>query len=390
MVAASLVTIRHFFAANYPASIYEGSVCDINAFFNCDSSAYSVIAQIWGVPLGYFGVVVGSLVVLGAVFPSSEFERTNKSIAWVNAFGVVALILFSLLYLRSLCLYCSVYWILSLVNLTLFWKYGIDWDETSLVARHLRPSNKHVAAFAVVTVAGALAFAEYHDTKREAQSGGATVRVVQQFYHLPPVEWPSLISQYMVAQSTERFEDAPIRIVEFVDFLCSDCLYLNQQLERLKEEFADKINIAFQFFPLDRQCNDVVDKDKHPGACDLSYMAAHRPSRFLEIHNEIFANVRAARRPAWRQDLAMRYGVEAALTDSTTRALVHRLIDTGREYEKTSDEYAHGIRSTPTMIINNRMIIGTLPYQQLRAIFQALIYEHERPEGEKFLEHWAS
>jgi hypothetical protein len=39
------------------------------------------------------------------------------------------------------------------------------------------------------------------------------------------------------------------------------------------------------------------------------------------------------------------------------------------------------------MIINNRMIIGTLPYQHLRAIFQALV--DERDSGEKrFIENW--
>lgn len=41
MVAASLLTIRHYFAANFPESIFEGSFCDISAFFNCDSSAFS-------------------------------------------------------------------------------------------------------------------------------------------------------------------------------------------------------------------------------------------------------------------------------------------------------------------------------------------------------------
>jgi uncharacterized membrane protein len=59
MAVFSIVTIQHFFAANYPLSIYEGSICDINAFFNCDSSAHSILSQIAGVPLGYFGLVVG-------------------------------------------------------------------------------------------------------------------------------------------------------------------------------------------------------------------------------------------------------------------------------------------------------------------------------------------
>jgi uncharacterized membrane protein len=67
MIAASVLTIEHFFKANFPQSIFEGSFCDISAFFNCDSSAYSSIAHFSGVPMGYLGLFVGALVVLGAV-----------------------------------------------------------------------------------------------------------------------------------------------------------------------------------------------------------------------------------------------------------------------------------------------------------------------------------
>ena len=66
-----------------------------------------------------------------------------------------------------------------------------------------------------------------------------------------------------------------------------------------------------------------------------------------------------------------------------------RLMETGKEHERTSDRYAFGIRSTPTMIINNRMIIGTLPTAQLRAIFQALVDQRGGAEGGgRFLENW--
>jgi hypothetical protein len=164
-------------------------------------------------------------------------------------------------------------------------------------------------------------------------------------------------------------------------------LILHQQMVRLKEEFAGRLNVAFQFFPLDAQCNDVVEKDKHPGACDLSYMAAYDPAKFLEIHDEVWDNFRAAKTAEWRAELARRYGVEAALEDSATKAMVHAMIRTGAEYERTSEQYAHGIRSTPTMIINNRMVIGTFPYAQLRAIFQALVGEDEGG-GRRFLENW--
>jgi protein-disulfide isomerase len=117
-------------------------------------------------------------------------------------------------------------------------------------------------------------------------------------------------------------------------------------------------------------------------------VAAHDPDLFAEIHDEIFANFRAAKESAeWRRELSRRHGVEAAVEDSVTQTLVHRMMETGREYEKTSEEFSHGIRSTPTMIINNRMIIGTLPYEQLKAIFQALVDEAEGTER-RFMENW--
>jgi predicted DsbA family dithiol-disulfide isomerase/uncharacterized membrane protein len=387
MVTASLMTIRHFFAANYPESIYEGSFCDISAFFNCDSSAYSALSEVWGVPLGFFGLFVGMLVVLGALFPSVEFERSNKTIALVNGVGVLFLALASTVFLGSLCLICSGYWITSLLSLGLFWKYGIDGDQSGFAAKWFRASPKYLAVFAVLLVVGAYGAKQYHVAKQDAQSGGVAARIVEQYYNLPEVEWPSVISPYWTARATENFEDAPIRIVEYGDLLCSDCLILHEQLVRLREEFAGKMNVAFQFFPLEAACNDVVEKDKHPGACDLSYMAAYDPEKFLAIHDEVWDSFQAAKTPEWRAEMARRYGVEAALDDSTARAVVHAHIQTGAEYERTSERYAHGIRSTPTMIINNRMIIGTFPYEQLRAIFRALVDEAEGGDR-RFMENW--
>jgi len=189
MVTASVMTIRHFFAANYPESIYEGSFCDISAFFNCDSSAYSALAEVWGVPLGFFGLFVGMLVVLGALFPSVEFERSNKTIALVNGAGVVFLALFSTAYLGSLCLICSGYWITSLLSLGLFWKYGVDADQPGFIAKWFRASPKYLAVFAVLLVFGAYGARQYHEAKQDAQSGGVAARIVEQYYNLPEVEY---------------------------------------------------------------------------------------------------------------------------------------------------------------------------------------------------------
>jgi protein-disulfide isomerase len=261
----------------------------------------------------------------------------------------------------------------------LFWRYS--------TAAWIAPSVAVVATAAVVVGGGAYGVRLYHDARRDAQFGGAATRIVRQYYSLAPVQAPSVISPYWVLKATDRFEDAPIRIVAYEDLLCPDCKLLGDQIKRLEAEFAGKINMAFQFFPLEAKCNQVVAKDLHPGACDLAYIAAQDPAKFRAIYDEAFANIRDAREPAWREALARKHGVEAGFTDQKTHDLVSQILNTGAEYEKTSDQYAHGIRSTPTMIINGRMVIGTLPYEQLRALFQTLVDESAEA-GSGFLERW--
>jgi len=380
MIAASVLTIQHFFNANFPESIFRGAFCDISAFFNCDSSAYSPIAHFHGVPMGYFGLFAGLLVVLGSLFPSAAFERTNGFLALFNALGVIGLFVYSVFFLKSLCLLCSGYYVFSLLSFFLFWRFGL--------ARSF-PSIKLLAVFAVLALSGAYGFQRFYEAKKEAQFGGVAMKVVKEYYSLSEVQNPSFISPFWTARASERFEDVPIRVIEYVDFLCPDCLFLYRQLKQLEKEYEGRINVAFHFFPLEAKCNTVVEKDLHPGACDLSLIAAHDPAKFKAIHDEIFENSQKARNPEWRAQLARKYGVEAALTDPATRELLDRIINTGAEYEKTSDKFAHGIRSTPTMIINNRMVIGTLPYAHLKAIFESLLSEGS-PAGEKgrFIENW--
>jgi uncharacterized membrane protein len=387
MVVASAMTIDHYFAYNFPETIFEGSFCDINAFFNCNSAADSNISQLWGVPLGYFGAIVGALVMLGALFPSPRFERSNKSISLLNAVGVVTLFVYTVFVLKTLCLLCSGFYVFSLLSFLLFWKYGIDGEEPKFMLRWVRPSPLHLATFAVVMAVGALGFTHFHDAKTDAQTGGVQARIVDQYFGLPEVAPPSVLSPFWSVRSTENFTDAPVQIVEYADLLCPDCKNLADQIRRLEEEFPGKLNVAFQPFPLD-SCNDAAGSKRnlHEGACDLTYMALHDPDKFKAIHDEIWETWPAARQPEWREELGERFGVAEGVDDPDTQALVHELIRTGMEYEQTAEGFDYGIRSTPTMILNGRMVIGTLPYDQLRAIVEAIIAQAEG--GDRFIESW--
>jgi len=387
IIVSSYLSLAHFFSANFPTSIYDGSFCDISAFFNCDNSAFSFIAKIFDVPLGYFGITIGLASLMGIIFPSAAFERTNIFLNFFNVLGIACLIFISIFVLKSICLLCLAYYLFSFINFWLYSRYGIA-SEKGFIRRYLQPNYRFLFGIGLLTLIGALNIYAFHHAKIEAQGGGVANRIVQQYFNLPKVKNPSIISPYYTVQATENFEDAPIRIVEWADFQCPHCLKLRNDLEELKEEFGDKMNIVFQFFPLDGKCNSAQEKNRHPQACDLSFMAAYDPSKFQVIHDEIFNNFSKVRDTDWIKNLAQKYGVEDALTDENTIKIVTDIINTGKEYNPTSDQFTYGIRSTPTMIINERMVIGTLPKVQLRAILQAILDQKSEDEKTGFIEDW--
>ena len=383
MLLSGGLAVQQFFAAAYPTTRAASALCDLVPVLGCGTAAGLGSAQLAGAPIGGFGMLLGGLVALGALFPSAAFERTNRALAVASALAVVALLGYATLVLRGFCLPCWLYGGFATLNAALF----LRWRDAPGAAS-FRPAPLHLGVIALAAVGTGLGMAGYHAAVREAEEGVTATRAVSHFYSLPQVPWPSEISPYWTVRSTAEFEDAAVRIVEYADPLCIDCQVIYAQLKQLAAEFPGRLNVAYQFFPLEAKCNDVVEKDKHPGSCDLSYMAAYDPRSFRAIHDEVYDHMQLAKAdPAWRVELARRYGVEAALTDTALQARVHRLIATGAEYEQTSAQHAHGIRSTPTLIINNRMIIGTLPLGQLRAIVRALIEEHEGGH-EGFIENW--
>ena len=180
----------------------------------------------------------------------------------------------------------------------------------------------------------------------------------------PRSETPASSLPSGLSESTEEFTDAPVQIVEYADLLCPDCKRLADQIHQLAEEFPGKLNVAFQPFPLEALCNDVVEKDLHPGACDVHFLAAHDPDKFKAIYDEIWGTwppPRGPERVEWIQELGEQFGVSDGLTDPETQALVQELIQTGKEYEKTcrrvllrdplhphhDPQRAHGHRNPP-------------------------------------------
>lgn len=149
--------------------------------------------------------------------------------------------------------------------------------------------------------------------------------------------------------------DAPVQIVVFSDFQCPFCRDLSRRLERLRGEYGREVAVVYRHFPLAR----------HPRAREAAVGAecAARQGRFWAFHDRLFAQQDSIGQKPWRR-FAREVGVEAVkpfvrcVSRRETETIVVRDSSTARRL---------GARGTPTLLINDQLYRGALPFEVLKS-----------------------
>lgn len=353
MIGVSIYLTSHFYDVLYPTKLGGAStLCNLSNFFNCDAATYSKLSNIAGVPISFFGIIVGVLFLFASLMPSENLERTASAISKYNFIGCVALFIFSIGALGSLCPFCTLYYALSGIAFFLFWKFGINtWT----------PDVKTTAIWGVILLAGS--YFMYSTTKgKEEFNSKMSASVVQQFRALPSLGEPDVESPYKIHMATEKFADSPIRITVFSDFQCPFCKVVAEQMPELIRRYPKQISIQYMFYPLDAKCNSNVKARMHETACDAAAVAACDPAKFLEVHDEIFAKQETISKDL--ADIAKSHNLVGCTEKEDVKNKVIESINQGTKFN---------LKSTPTIIINGKKIEGTIPSRQFFAIFEDIL-----------------
>jgi protein-disulfide isomerase/uncharacterized membrane protein len=354
MIGVSIYLTSHFYDVRYPTQLDGGSsLCDISSFFNCDTATFSKVSNLAGIPISFFGIIVGLLFLFASLMPSEGMERTASAVSKYNFIGCVVLFLFSLIALGSLCPFCTVYYVLSGVAAYLFWKYGKDtW----------KPDSKSAAGWAAILLIGA--FVMYKTTAgKEEYSSKMNASVLDQFKKLPDLGEADVESPFKLHLAGEKFSDAPIRISVFSDFECPFCKIVSTQMHDLIRKYPKQVSIQYFFYPLDNKCNSNMNRPMHQNACDAASLAACDVKKFVAVHDDIFANQEKLR--------------DGALNEIAKRHELTNCIDnpavTDKVVQSVNQAAKFNLKSTPTIIINGRKIEGTIPNNQFFAIFDEIL-----------------
>jgi len=166
--------------------------------------------------------------------------------------------------------------------------------------------------------------------------------------------------------------DAPVTISEFADFECPACAQFATLTEPdVRKRLADPGLVSFRFydFPLEQHRNSVL--------ASLSAACAADQNKFWEMHDRIFAGQDAwasrhgesdgaANRRASR--LFAAYAKEIGLDESAWSTCVEEQRHLERIRANRQVGIERQVRSTPTFVVGNQMVAGSLSYDALKRL----------------------
>jgi len=146
--------------------------------------------------------------------------------------------------------------------------------------------------------------------------------------------------------------DAPIKIVEFSDFLCPFCRQLSEGFSAWLPQTAGRVSISFKHYPLDTACNVNMTQQIHDGSCWLALggICAAEQNRFWPYHDRVFGR---DPKPATRDD-AQRFAAEAGLDGGAFAGCLDRPATRDKLLAEIAEGVKAGVKGTPTVFINGK------------------------------------
>jgi protein-disulfide isomerase len=191
---------------------------------------------------------------------------------------------------------------------------------------------------------------------------------------------PQKLDQYMAQKAAREFEqgpvnalelkgvpfkgpqEAPIRVVEFSDFLCPYCRQIAGAFNAYVPQAGNRVAIYFKNYPLEQSCNPKMTQTIHPGACGLAMGAhcANDQGKFWPYHDRVFGAPPKNPQAADIVGIAKAAGLDATAFEACLNAPQTR--------ERLAAEIAEAnklkVDATPTLFINGKRLPRTSDFLQ--------------------------
>ncbi|MBP9837937.1 MAG: thioredoxin domain-containing protein [Proteobacteria bacterium] len=278
----------------------EKSFCSISELFDCDTVAKSSYSEFLGIPLASYGFLYFALLIYilrqrKELVNKEESTAETASLIFVYALASLpvdlVLIYISKFLIGKICLMCA---LMYLINFMLILLAYLCKDRPKTLSEtfslgvkelftYLIPARKKSLSFLATTAVFFTAIyylpekvlVKYYFLPEQIRSvSREALAPMLDLWTGNPVENIQLNFDGDNATKDYFFgsPDAPLTIVEFVDFECPFCKKASDFLRNYVKNNYNKVKIVYKGFPIDKACNPLINVDKHLFACESAAM----------------------------------------------------------------------------------------------------------------------
>ncbi|MBF9133249.1 thioredoxin domain-containing protein [Plantactinospora sp. S1510] len=160
--------------------------------------------------------------------------------------------------------------------------------------------------------------------------------------------------------------DGKVTVVEFLDFECEACGAAYPGVERLRDEYGDRITYVIRYFPI----------ASHPNALNAAHAAeaASRQGGFEQMYVKLFDNQTAwSHREQSQVETLVGYAGELGLDVEKFRADIASPEVDARVRSDAEDGQRIGVRGTPTFFVNGVRYEQDPTYEALKRTIDAAL-----------------
>ena len=161
-------------------------------------------------------------------------------------------------------------------------------------------------------------------------------------------------------------KDAPITIVEYLDFECEACGAYYPVVKRLSEEYKDEVKFVVRYFPLPGHKNSMTSA--------LAVEAAGQQGKYWEMHNIVFENQRDwGEKQIPDPKIFENYARQIRLDmNQYEKDIISQEVKSRIERDRKSGQKLN-LQGTPSFFLNGEKIENPRGYEDFKALIQSAI-----------------
>ncbi|MGV9501473.1 DsbA family protein [Streptomyces sp. NPDC003642] len=157
--------------------------------------------------------------------------------------------------------------------------------------------------------------------------------------------------------------ESELTVVEFLDFECEGCGAMYPVVERLREEYGDRVTFVARYFPMPGHRNGEL--------AARTAEAAARQGKFEEMYVKLFTTQREwGESQDWKQDVFRGYAGDLGLDLAKFDAALADPEVAGRVLDDQRDGLGLGVQGTPTFFVDGEMIRVPASYEEFKALIE--------------------